>query len=123
MEYIALNDIQDAILQVTDSDVLEANRFIEETAARFGVTAEKICVPVTFTVRRLGVIFACYNRCLLSVGSDGSVIFDGKENSDIFAQKLQFYRAELKKITDGLLESDFTGTKNSGGVSIKLWRS
>lgn len=123
MEYISLNDIQDAILQVTDSDILEANRFIEESAARLGVAAENICMPVTFTVRRLGIVFACYNRCLLSVGSDGSVIFDGKENSDIFAQKLQFYRAELKTISGGLVASDFTGTQNSGGASIKLWRA
>lgn len=123
MEYITLDDIQDAVLQVTDNDILEANRFIEESAARLGVAAKNICMPVTFTVRRLGVIFACYNRCLLSVGSDGSAIFDGKESNDIFAQKLQFYRAELKKITDGLVAADFTGTKSSGGASIRLWRS
>lgn len=123
MDYIATADIEDAILQVTDTDISEANRFIEEAAARLGVSAEDIASPVTFTVKRLGVVFACYNRCLMSVGSDGTAVFDGRDTADIFGEKLQYYRAELKRIIDDLVASDFTGVKSGAVGSIRLWRS
>lgn len=123
MDYIALEDVQDRILQVDFADIEEANKYIESAAFRMGVNVDKIIVPVSFKVRRLGIAFACYNRCLASVGADGSTVFDGGRNTDVFAQKLQFYRAELKRLEDELVASDFTGSGKASGASIGIWRA
>lgn len=123
MEYITLEDVQDRVLQVDFADIEEANRFIEDTALRMGVAVDKIVTPVSFRVRRLGIVFACYNRCLASVGTDGSTVFDGSHNTDVFAQKLQFYRAELKRLEDELMVADFIGSGKAGGARIGIWRA
>jgi hypothetical protein len=123
MEFVTLEDVQDRILQVDHEDIDEANKFIEDTALRLGVAIDKIKSPVGYRVKRLGVVFACYNRCLASVGTDGSTVFDGSRNTDVFAQKLQFYRAELNRLEAELVVADFTGSGKAGGASIGIWRA
>lgn len=125
MDYITLLDIQDEILACTDEDVAAGNEYIEHAAARVGVKPGQIELPVRFNVKRLGVCFACYNRCLLSVGTDPTAVFEsGKyaESTDIYAQKLKFYKAELERLADTVLAADFTGEGGKAGAVISLGR-
>lgn len=121
MEFITKEDINDAILPIEDSDVNEANRFVTDIGIRLGV-AEKSFVAFRYPPYRLAVVYACYLACLRMVGSDGSVVFDGKENADIYAQKLAFYRNEAKLIESRLTASDFADTTPTGARTIELWR-
>lgn len=122
MAYITIDDVQDKLLKVTDTDVAEANLFIDDLAARLGIDAQDIQIPVSFMVRRLAISFACYNRCLQCVGTDATTTFDGGSRQDIYAQKLDFYNKELENLQKKITAADFTGQK-VGGASIGLWRS
>ena len=121
MEFITKEDINDAILPIEDSDVNEANRFVTDIGIRLGV-AEGSFVAFRYPPYRLAVVYACYLACLRMVGSDGSVVFDGKENADIYAQKLAFYRNEAKLIESRLTASDFADATPTGARTIELWR-
>ena len=121
MEFITKEDINDAILPIEDSDVNEANRFVTDIGIRLGV-AEGSFVAFRYPPYRLAVVYACYLACLRMVGSDGSVVFDGKENADIYAQKLKIYRNEAKLIESRLTASDFADATPTGARTIELWR-
>lgn len=121
MQFITKGDINDAILPIEDSDVNEANRFVTDIGIRLGV-AEGSFVAFRYPPYRLAVVYACYLACLRMVGSDGSVVFDGKENADIYAQKLAFYRNEAKLIESRLTASDFADNTPTGARTIELWR-
>ena len=122
MKYISLFDIKDDLLNVTDDDVAEAEGYIENTAQRKGIKLEDILDPLPFKARRLAVCFACYNCCLRNVGTDPTTTFDGGQRNDIYAQKLELYKQELKAINETLSAFDFTGIY-SGGRSIRLERA
>ena len=123
MEFITKADINDAILPIEDSDVNGANRFVTDIGIRLGVSEDTFVTPFRYPTYRLAVVYACYLACLRMVGSDGSVVFDGKENADIYAQKLAFYRSEVRSIEPRLVASDFTDQKTSSGRTIELWRA
>ena len=122
MEFITKEDINDAILPIEDSDVSGANRFVTDIGIRLGVAEGSFVVPFRYPTYRLAVVYACYLACLRMVGSDGSVVFDGKENADIYAQKLAFYRNEATLIESRLTATDFTDGKSTGARTIELWR-
>ena len=122
MEFITKEDINDAILTIEDSDVNEANRFVTDIGIRLGVAEGSFVKPFRYPPYRLAVVYACYLACLRMVGSDGSVVFDGKENADIYAQKLAFYRNEAKLIESRLTASDFADGTSTGARTIELWR-
>lgn len=122
MEFITKEDINDAILPIEDSDVNEANRFVTDIGIRLGVAEGSFVKPFRYPTYRLAVVYACYLACLRMVGSDGSVVFDGKENTDIYAQKLAFYRNEAKLIEARLTASDFADATPTGARTIELWR-
>ena len=123
MEFITLDDVRDSVLQVSEVDIQEANDFLFATALSIGVKEADIKLPANYMVKRLGVVYACYNRCLLSVGSDATVVFEGNRSNDVFAQKLEFYKSELKELTDELRTYDFTGIASKGSTTIGLWRA
>lgn len=122
MQFITMGDINDAILPIEDSDVNEANRFVTDIGIRLGVAEDSFVKPFRYPTYRLAVVYACYLACLRMVGSDGSVVFDGKENADIFAQKLAFYRNEAKLIESRLTASDFADGTPTGARTVELWR-
>lgn len=123
MEFIALDDVRDEILQVSDADIDEANRYVTNIGVRLGVAEDTFVTPFRYPTYRLAVVYACYLCALRHVGADGSVIFDGKENADIYAQKLAHYRNEVRAIEPRLVASDFTDQKTSSGRTIELWRA
>ena len=122
MEFITKADINDAILTIEDADIDGANRFVTDIGIRLGVAEGSFVRPFRYPTYRLAVVYACYLACLRMVGSDGSVVFDGKENADIYAQKLAFYRNEAKLIESRLTASDFADGTPSGARTIELWR-
>lgn len=122
MEFITKEDINDAILTIEDADIDGANRFVTDIGIRLGVAEGSFVRPFRYPTYRLAVVYACYLACLRMVGSDGSVVFDGKENADIYAQKLAFYRNEAKLIESRLTASDFADITPTGARTIELWR-
>ena len=124
MEYISLDDIRDEILQCTDDDLTMGNDTIEHLASKLGVSEIKL--PVKAIVKRLGVASACYNRCLMQAGTDPTATFNGAngmENSDIYAQKLKLYKAEMQRLLETITSADFGVTGGRGRCSIALYRS
>lgn len=121
MIYLFPNEVQDQILNVTEDDIAAANNYVDSLAESLGISQDVIKQPVAFKVKRLAMVYACYNRCLLSVGTDPTATFDGGQRQDIFAQKLEMYSREVKTLTDTLTVADFTGAK-AGGASISLFR-
>jgi hypothetical protein len=125
-EYITLADIRDEIIDCAEADIAAACAFIEQAAGRLGVPPAEITSPLSFAVQRLGECFACYNRALLKVGTDSTVVFDGArgtEGKDIYAQKLKLYRTEIDRLTASLTAADFTGKRGKGGRVISLGRA
>lgn len=123
MEFVTLDDVRDEILQVSDADIDEANRYVTNVGVRLGVAEDMFITPFRYPTYRLAVVYACYLCALRHVGADGSVIFDGKENADIYAQKLAHYRNEVRTIESRLTPSDFTDRKTCSGRTIELWRA
>lgn len=123
MNYIDITDIKDTVLECTYDDVEMGNETIEHVAAKLGVT--EIATPVSYIVRRLGVAAACYNRCLMQVGTDPTTVFNGAggvENSDIFAQKLKLYKAEIERLTALITAFDFGIVGGHGRATIPMYR-
>lgn len=124
MDYITVNDVQDEILQCTVSDIAMGNDTIEHLAQKLGVS--EITVPVQAIVKRLGVASACYNRCLMKAGTDPTTVFNGAngvENSDVYAQKLKLYRAEMQRLMQTITAADFGVSGGGGRSTIPLYRS
>ncbi|WP_440445583.1 hypothetical protein [Phascolarctobacterium succinatutens] len=120
MEFITLDNITDSILLVTQEDVDEANAYLESIAARYGVTT--IQQPISHSVKRLGIAYACYMRAVASVGTDASVTFDGSRHDDVFVQKAELYGKEVKMLAATINANDFTGTGCASRFTIKLMR-
>ena len=120
MEFITLDNITDSILLVTQEDVDEANAYLESIAARYGVTT--IQQPISHSVKRLGIAYACYMRAVASVGTDASVTFDGSRHDDVFAQKAELYGKEVKMLAGMINANDFTGVGGTSRVTISLMR-
>lgn len=121
MEFVSATDINDRILQIEQSDIDEANAYLQSIADRYGVVA--VQGSISHTVRRLGVVYACYVRAVASVGTDASVTFDGSRHEDVFAQKAEWYKKELNELSAAVTASDFTGVEGKSNAVINLWRS
>lgn len=117
--FVELEDITDRVLNVSFEDISSANQFVNELAVRLGVNHVMIA---SFRAKRLGIIYACYACCLRSVGTDGSSVFAGDRQIDIFAQKLKFYREELNVLRNEITAADFVENGNNI-CQIKLGRA
>nr|DAZ15050.1 MAG TPA: hypothetical protein [Caudoviricetes sp.] len=120
MNYITLTDIRDNLITCEQSDVDESNAYVSGLAVRLGVNEADIPSAIPVIVKRLCVVYACYLRCLQLIGTDNLTAFE-TINQDIYAQKLEFFRLEVNRITNSLCATDFTGKKVAGG-SVPLWR-
>lgn len=115
MDYIDFGDIQDAVLDCKYEDIVYGNEIINSLASRLKVT--DIPEPVPYIVKRLGVVAACYNRCLLQTGTDPTTVFNGAggvENSDIYAQKLKLYKAEMERLMASITAADLASPEGRG---------
>lgn len=120
MEFITIDDISDKILQI--EDVTKANDFVTSLGISLGIQENQMVV--TWKTKRVAEMFACYDACLSSVGSDGSAVFDGTQNTDIFASKLELYRKELDRLVVAVVASDFTNEgKPANKTSIPIFRA
>lgn len=124
MNYINLDDIRDELLRCTDDDIGAGNDAIEHLAKKLGV--REIKMPVQAVVRHLGVAAACYNRCLMQAGTDPTATFNGAngvENSDVYAQKLKLYKAEVQRLMDIITVADFGVEGGQGRNTVSLYRA
>lgn len=121
MVIIALEDVQDDILKITQDDVDNANSFIVEMAARRGVAESDIVIG--YMVKRLASVYACYTRAVASVGMDVMANMDGNRGTDVYAQKADFYKKELNTLSNTMTASDFNGGRRKGVASIPIYRS
>ncbi len=123
MEYIDITDMQDAVLECIDDDIMMGNDTIEHLAEKLGVT--DIPIPASYIVKRLGIVSAYYNCCLRKAGTDPTTVFNGAggvENSDIYAQKLKLYKAEMERLLATITAADFGVTGGHGRATIPMYR-
>lgn len=120
MEFVTFGDITDKILRVEQEDVDCANDYLTSMATRCGVVT--VQQPISYRVKRLGVVYACYVRAMASVGTDATVTFDGSRGNDVFAQKAELYGKEVKALAATINANDFTGTGGTRRAVIKLMR-
>lgn len=114
MNFITLEDVCDEILNCTQADIDEANSFVSNTAKRLGVKTAQIKSPPVFTVKRLAVVYALYICAVRNIGKDNLTALDTESlRQDIYAQKAQFLKAELRQLETQVDFEDFTG-KTSG---------
>ena len=127
MNFITVDDVEDAVLQVSEGDVVVANAYVNNLAKKFRVTDDsKLLNPPGYTIKRIAICYACYVRAINSIGTDATVVFDGSgggEGRDINAQKAKFYRQELDGLVNNLTTSAFTGEEVSGSVTINVFRA
>ncbi len=123
MEYIDMTDLHDAVLECIDDDIAMGNDTIAHLADKLGVT--EISLPASYIVKRLGIVSAYYNCCLRRAGTDPTTVFNGAggvENSDIFAQKLKLYKAEMDRLLVTITAADFGVTGGHGRATIPMYR-
>lgn len=125
MEFITLGDIKDEILKVIDSDIVAANEYITGLAQRFRIKSEELLIPPTYTIKRIGICYACYIRAISEVGTDAMANYDGNtgEGRDINAQKAKLYRQELDGLVNNLTALAFTGKEVSGSITVNVFRA
>jgi hypothetical protein len=127
MEFITVDDVNDAVLQISEEDVVAANAYVNSLAKKFRVTDDsKLLNPPVYTIKRIAICYACYVRAMNSIGTDATVVFEGSgggEGRDINAQKAKFYRQELDSLVNNLTTSAFTGEEVSGSVTINVFRA
>lgn len=121
MKFVTIDDIYDDVISVKESDIDEANEYVTGIGTRLGVAEGDFVHPARYIARRLASVYALYLASLRAVGTDGSVIFNGQENVDIYAQKLKYFRAEVERIEARLTASDFAQEKTAGRT-IELGR-
>lgn len=122
-QFITLSDIHDEVLEVTPEDIDAGNEFITLMAARRGVSEAEI--KPTFIVKRLGVCYACYTRCVMAGGTDPTITMDNGDRKGIHEEKREIYGHEVKRIMAEISAADFTGAiggPHTGATSIPLVR-
>lgn len=122
-EYIFLGDIKDEVLKCTQNDVDEGNNYIARMAFRLGVSAADIVAPTPIIIKRMGVVYACYNSALNTIGADPTTAIDGSRSEDIYNIKRKTYLDELHRLENDITVEDFTGRRKAGGGAINLFRA
>ena len=123
MDFIILDDCTtDNILTCEQNDVDSANDYLAKMAAGFGLSENEVKIPCGDTVKRLGIMKAYQIRALAMVGSDTTVMMDGRRSEDIYLQKYNLYTNAIKEMTAGIDYSDFAvdGTSGSGKGGIGI---
>ena len=112
--FVFLEDVKDPVLNVDHDDISAANQYLCDLAFSKGV---KRIEEITFKAKRLGIIYACYSCCLRCVGTDGGAVFNGERHVDVFAEKLKYYREELKELAATVSAADFAPGMGMPGVA------
>lgn len=124
---IELNDVSnaDASLKCTQADVDSANDYLIRKASKLGITREEIQEPLSGTVTRLGVAYACYTCALRTVGRDPiNRVSGGSSSDDIYNLKRKTYLDEIKRLETDLSADDFApGIEKEGSGMISLSRA
>ena len=59
MEFITVDDVNDAVLQISEEDVVAANAYVNSLAKKFRVTDDsKLLNPPVYTIKRIAICYA-----------------------------------------------------------------
>lgn len=124
MRFIELVDIKDDTLFCTEDDVDAANEYILGLATKHKVQESKLLQPPRYTIKRVGICYACYVRAMNATGIDAiATISGGGESRDINYQKARLYRQELDSLVNNLAASDFTAEEVNGSITVNVFRA
>lgn len=121
MGFVTVDDIYDDVVSVNEAEIEGANAYVTGVGVRLGVAEGDFVRPARYVTRRLASVYALYLAALRAVGTDGSVVFNGQENVDVYAQKLKYFCAEVERIEARLTASDFAQEKTVGRT-FDVWR-
>lgn len=103
---IAATDLIDRLLtSCCDPYLPEANAWLTQMAATFGVLAADIPDPLSWRAKRCGVLKLATLTCL-GEGGTNQAAFDGQVQ-DVYMVKLKAYQTELSNVLDELCRADF----------------
>lgn len=118
-------DFTDEVLLINEAHVNAANDFVKLIAAKYGVSPDKICDPLTYVAKRIGLLHGYVSCCLDYIGRD-PVSHEGYNDEDIYLVKMRAYKDQLKELLKVVSAEDFTGQQinsNNGIYCMDLWRA
>ncbi len=121
MNFITSDDVFDEIVSCSDEDITEANGFLTSVARKLGLSENDILETPVYTVKRLACVYALYVCCVRNIGKDNLTSLDSESvRQDIYAQKAQYYKAELDRLNSMITSDDFTGKPASFGSCLSV---
>ena len=122
MDFITLEDTADEIVTCTQKDVDEANDALMEIARRMLIEDTKIVLPVAFTAKRLGAVYALHMAAVRSIGKDNLTSLNTESTRmDIYAQKAKFFQEEIDRLEKEIKAADFTGKEVGNFARMQMW--
>lgn len=122
LTFITIDDITDNILNPLDKHIEYANSYLTDKAYSFNLVIDEIRFPPSNRVKRLGALLACRECALDMVGSDTTVMTDGKRTEDIYLQKYKLYDELIQDLESKLGFEDFAtddvAPQGKAGVGI-----
>lgn len=123
MEFITLADVVDDIVEVTQTEVDDANAFLTGITKRLRISEERIVTPAVWTVKRLGCVYALYVACTRCMGKDNLTSLNTEAlRQDIYAQKREAFKTELERLEKEIEAADFTQDYSDGYRNIQAVR-
>lgn len=109
-KYAQLSDVPDEGINVVESDLLEADNYIDNLLISKGVNPEE--VQGSDTVKLLAVYYALYRACIREAVNEDSV----------FLEKAKYYE-KLYKSKEEQLKEKLSAVKNVPFYSVRLERA
>ena len=123
MDFITLADVVDEIVEVTQTEVDDANDFLMGITKRMHISEERIVTPAVWTVKRLGCVYSLYIACTRCMGKDNLTSLNTEAlRQDIYAQKREAFKTELDKLMEEIEAADFTQDYSDGYRNIQALR-
>ncbi len=122
LTFVTIDDITDNILIPVDKHIEYANSYLTDKAYSFNLVIDEIRFPPSDRVKRLGAMLACRECALDMVGSDTTVMTDGRRTDDIYLQKYKLYNELINDLEKQLGFEDFAADdvepQGKGGIGI-----
>lgn len=116
-------DFEDELLDaetMQESDIVAAEAYIKNTAARLGVRYEDIQIPLTQNVKDLALAVAYERRARLKSGYQPANFRNG-ECEDVYELKRRVYAKERDRLTAEIGISDLLGYEPEKDAPQSLW--
>jgi len=74
-KYATLDDINDPLVEVTETDLLEADDYIDNLLRQKGIDPSTISLP-NQTLKLLAIYYACYRAAIRNAQTEDTVLFE-----------------------------------------------